>query len=63
MQEVAGSSPASSTSRSDGPATVGSNPFRDRLGYWLERVASGQELLVTFRGKPRVLLKPAAQPP
>jgi hypothetical protein len=26
-------------------------------------VASGQELLVTFRGKPRVLLKPAAQPP
>jgi hypothetical protein len=26
-------------------------------------VASGQELLVTFRGKPRVLLKPVAEPP
>ena len=63
MQEVAGSSPASSTSRSDGPMTVGSNPFRDKLGYWLERVARGQEVLVTFRGKPRVLLKPVARPP
>ena len=61
--EVAGSSPASSTFRSDGTATVGSNPFRDKLGYWLEWVSNGQELLVTFRGKPRVRLTPAAQPP
>ncbi len=63
MQEVAGSSPASSTSPADGPTAVGSNAFRDRLGYWMERVAGGQEVIVTFRGKPRVLLKPVAHPP
>jgi prevent-host-death family protein len=59
-QKVAGSSPASSTSPSGGrPSTaVGSNPFRDRLGYWLERVAKGDEILVTYRGKPRVRLTP-----
>jgi PD-(D/E)XK endonuclease len=56
-QEVAGSSPASSTP--DPPIAVGSNPFRDRLGYWMERAAGGEEILVTFRGKPRILLAPA----
>ena len=61
--EVAGSSPASSTSPADGPMTVGSNPFREKLGYWMERVASGHEVLVTFRGKPRVLLSPVARSP
>jgi hypothetical protein len=25
------------------PPTVGSNSFRDRLGYWMERVAGGEE--------------------
>jgi hypothetical protein len=61
-QEVAGSSPASSTSpsSSDPPrVAVGSNPFRDRLGYWMERVAGGEEIIVTFRGKPRIRLSPA----
>ena len=62
--EVAGSSPASSTSASaDPPAMVGSNPFRDRLGYWMERVAAGQKLVVTYRGRPRVRLEPVALPP
>ncbi len=56
-----GSSPTSSTSP-DGPVTVGSNPFRDKLGYWMERVAGGEEVLVTFRGKPRVRLTPATAP-
>jgi hypothetical protein len=60
--EVAGSSPASSTPR-DRPLVVGSNPFRDRFGYWLERVAAGEELLVTHRGKPRVRLSPATALP
>ena len=60
-RKVAGSNPASSTRSA--PATVGSNPFRDRLGYWMERVAAGHEVVVTFRGKPRVLLKPVALPP
>ncbi len=41
------------------PIRVGSNPFRDRLGYWMERVAAGEHVLVTFRGRPRVRLSPA----
>jgi prevent-host-death family protein len=42
---------------------IGSNPFRDKLGYWMERVAAGQEVLITHRGKPRVRLTPASEPP
>ncbi len=60
MAEVAGSSPASSTSHHPEPTAVGSNPFRDRLGYWMERVAAGEEVLVTFRGRPRIRLSPAS---
>jgi prevent-host-death family protein len=71
-QEVAGSSPASSTSSpplltigsephpgGSGPLTVGSNPFRDRLGYWMDRVAAGEEVVITRRGRPRIRLSPA----
>jgi antitoxin (DNA-binding transcriptional repressor) of toxin-antitoxin stability system len=67
--EVAGSSPASSTLAVRGapvdrtPVTVGSNAFRDRLGYWMVRVAAGQEVVVTFRGRPRVRLNPAVAHP
>jgi hypothetical protein len=59
MAEVVGSSPTSSTA-AEGlePTLVGSNPFRDRLGHWLERVAGGEEVVVTFRGRPRVRLSP-----
>jgi hypothetical protein len=57
--KVRGSSPLSSTP-SEGvsrtPITVGSNPFRDRLGYWMDRVAAGDEVLVTRHGKPRLRL-------
>ena len=60
--KVAGSSPASSTPPSDRPVVIGSNPFRDRLGYWMEKVAAGDEVLVTYRGKPRVRLTPANPP-
>ncbi len=42
---------------------VGSNPFRDKLGYWMERVAAGDQVLVTHRGRPRVRLSPATGPP
>jgi prevent-host-death family protein len=55
--EVVGSSPTSSTSR-DQPLTVGSNPFRDQLGYWMDRVAAGEEVVITRHGKPRVRLSP-----
>lgn len=57
-RKVAGSNPASSTAPPD-PITVGSNPFRDRLGYWMERAAGGDEVVVTHRGRPRVRLSPA----
>jgi prevent-host-death family protein len=33
---------------------VGSNSFRDRLGYWMDRVAAGETVVVTRRGKPRM---------
>jgi prevent-host-death family protein len=39
--------------------TVGSNPFRDRLGYWMDIVAAGQEVIVTRHGKPRLRLSSA----
>ena len=50
-QEVAGSSPASSTPRSDGESLVGANQFRNHFGYWMERAAAGDEILITRRGR------------
>jgi prevent-host-death family protein len=49
MQEVAGSSPAGST-------TVGAHEFRNHFGWYMERAASGEEIAVTRRGKPYVRL-------
>jgi PD-(D/E)XK endonuclease len=57
-RKVAGSNPASSTSPGPDAITVGSNPFRDALGYWMERAAGGEEVIITFRGKPRIRLSP-----
>ena len=62
-RKVVGSSPTSSTPSFDGPVTVGSNPFRDKLGYWMERVAAGEEVIITHRGRPRIRLSPAAALP
>jgi antitoxin (DNA-binding transcriptional repressor) of toxin-antitoxin stability system len=39
--------------------TVGSNPFRDRLGYWMDVVAAGREVIVTRHGRPRLRLTAA----
>jgi prevent-host-death family protein len=57
----AGSDPPGSYASPVGsnPLTLGSNPFRDRLGYWMDRVAAGEEVVITRRGKPRVRLSPA----
>jgi prevent-host-death family protein len=54
-QEVAGSSPASST-----PSTteVGSHEFRNHFGYYLERAAAGDEILVRRHGHPYARLVP-----
>jgi prevent-host-death family protein len=58
MQEVAGSSPASSTpstSASD-MLHVGANKFRNHFGYYLEKAGQGHEVLVSRRGRPYVRL-------
>jgi prevent-host-death family protein len=57
--EVVGSSPTSSTSSPSDPITIGANPFRDKLGYWMDRVAAGEEVLITRHGKPRIRMSPA----
>ena len=49
MAEARGSSPLSSTPPP--PTSVGSNEFRNRLGYYLDLAASGQELTITRWGK------------
>ncbi len=56
--EVAGSSPASSTTRAPEVGTVGAHDFRERFGWYLERAAAGDELLITRRGKPYARLLP-----
>jgi prevent-host-death family protein len=61
MAEVVGSSPTSSTSPGV-PITVGANPFRDRFGYWIDRAAAGEEVLITRRGEPLARLGPAGPP-
>ena len=62
--EVAGSSPASSTPRERRPVIVGCDDFRSRISHWLDRASAGEEVLVTYRGKPRVRLTPPdARPP
>jgi prevent-host-death family protein len=51
--EVAGSSPAGSTPRADrdgNESTVGAHEFRNHFGYWMERAASGDEIVITRRG-------------
>ena len=57
-QEVAGSSPASSTS----PAVqVGCHEFRNHFGYYLEQAATGTDIEVRRRGRPYARLV-AARP-
>ena len=60
-QGARGSSPLSSTPP---PAThdVGAHEFRNHFGYYLERAAAGDEVLVTRRGRPYVRLL-AVEPP
>jgi PD-(D/E)XK endonuclease len=60
-QEVAGSSPASSTSeQTEGVVEVGAHEFRNRFGYWMECAAGGAEVRVHRRGKPHVRLMPGS---
>jgi prevent-host-death family protein len=61
--KVRGSSPLSSTPQTSGPILLGANRFRDHLGYWMDRVAAGEEVILTRHGKPRIRLSPAAEEP
>jgi hypothetical protein len=54
MAEATGSSPVSSTSspEPDGSEiTVGAHEFRNKLGYWMQLVAAGSEIVITRRGR------------
>ena len=58
---VVGSSPTSSTPRTgapEAPVCVGSHEFRNHFGWYMERAAAGEELLVTHRGRPRIRVAP-----
>ena len=59
-QEVAGSSPASSTHSPPEVLHVGCHEFRNHFGYYLERAADGHEILVSRRGRPYARMIPVA---
>ena len=54
------SRPAEETPGTAGSETVGAHMFRNHFGYYLERAAGGDEILITRRGKPYARLLPAA---
>ena len=60
MAEAVGSSPTSSTASVPDPdrSVVGAHEFRNRFGWYMERAAAGEELLVTHRGRPRIRVAP-----
>jgi hypothetical protein len=62
MAEVRGSSPLSSTPRTNGETMVGAHLFRNRFGYWMELAAAGTEVLITRHGKRFARLGPADPP-
>jgi prevent-host-death family protein len=41
--------------------TVGANAFRDGFGRWMDRVADGEEVVITRHGRPRIRMKPIDQ--
>jgi prevent-host-death family protein len=59
--EVRGSSPLSSTNLDRSTAfDVGAHEFRERFGYYIERAAAGDDVLVRRHGRPLVRLSAAA---
>jgi prevent-host-death family protein len=61
-RKVGGSSPPSSTPSDDETTTVGAHRFRNHFGYWMERAAAGDEILITRRGRRFARLCPADPP-
>jgi prevent-host-death family protein len=63
MQEVAGSSPASSTYFPGGAGEViGAHEFRNRFGWYFQRASRGESFLITRRGRPYARLSPPPAP-
>ena len=58
MAEVRGSSPLSSTPQPGDSVIVGAHEFRARFGYWMERAAAGEEILIIRRGRRYARLGP-----
>jgi prevent-host-death family protein len=59
--KATGSSPVSSTPSTDvsgSEITVGAHEFRNKLGFWMQRVAAGEEMLITRRGRRYARLGP-----
>lgn len=57
-QKVGGSSPPGSTSHGSRDIEVGAHEFRNHFGWYMERAASGEEILITRRGKAYAKLVP-----
>lgn len=57
-RKVGGSSPPSSTPPADGEIAVGAHQFREKFGYWMERAAGGEEVVITRRGRRYARLGP-----
>ena len=55
-RKVVGSSPTSSTPVAAPLTVVGAHEFRNRFGWYMERAAGGEDILVTRRGKPSLRL-------
>jgi prevent-host-death family protein len=63
-QKATGSSPVSSTPSGGGAVRhVGANKFRNHFGYYMERAAAGEEVLVTRHGRPFVRLSGVVSQP
>lgn len=64
IRKAEGSNPSSSTLGADAPTPVheevGAHLFRNHFGYYMERAAAGNEILIRRRGKPYARLGPAA---
>jgi prevent-host-death family protein len=58
-RKVAGSSPASSTPSPGDTPVVGAHEFREKFGYWMERAAAGDQIVITRRGRRYARLGPA----
>jgi prevent-host-death family protein len=58
-RKVAGSSPASSTASPQAEIVVGAHQFRNHFGYWMQRAAAGDEVLITRRGRRFARLGPS----